>query len=63
MIVDTYHLTVPEALLSAIAKILGTVKLRAGALIRRAWGALNLRRAVRPRREAAGLKLSSEFMK
>ena len=60
---ETYHFTVPDALLSAIAKILGTVKLRTGALARRAWGALSLRKPVRPRRVAAGLKLNNEFMK
>ena len=63
-LVETHHLTVPEALLSPdIAKILGTVKLRAGALTRRACCALSLTKVVRPRRDAAGLKLSSEFMK
>ena len=57
-----YHLTVPEALLSAIAKILEAVKLRAGAATRRACGADCLRKAERPRRVAAGLKLIREFM-
>ena len=59
---EQYHLTVPVALLSPIAKILGVTKLRAGALTRRA-GALSLRKAVRPSSVAAGLKLNREFMK
>lgn len=58
---EQYHLTVPVALLSPIAKILGATKLRTGALTRRA-GALSLRKAVLPSSEAAGLKFRRVFM-
>ena len=58
---EQYHLTVPVALLSPMAKILGATKLRTGALTRRA-GALSLRNAVLPSSEAAGLKFRRVFM-
>lgn len=54
-------MTVPVALLSPMAKILGATKLRTGALTRRA-GALSLRNAVLPSSEAAGLKFRRVFM-
>lgn len=54
-------MTVPVVLPSPIAKILCVAKLRAGAEAR-STGALSLSKAVRPRKDAAGLKLNSEFI-